>query len=61
MIGLVKISKELKMSNLLIAIVALIYAATALSNYMEGHAGMSIVFLAYGLGNIGLILANKGI
>ncbi len=49
------------MSNLMIAIVAIIYIATALSNYLEGHSGMSLVFLAYALGNVGLIMANRGI
>lgn len=43
------------MSAGLVAIVALIYACVAITEYRNGNAPMSVVFIGYTLGNLGFI------
>jgi hypothetical protein len=45
------------MSATLIGLTALIYCGVAISELLEGHHGMALVFFAYALANIGLILS----
>lgn len=51
-------------SNILMAVVALIYMGISVSLLREGsdlrHAGMALCYFGYVIGNIGLILANIG-
>ena len=46
------------MANWLIGAVTLVYAAVALCRAYEGKWGMSLVFFAYAIANIGLVLAD---
>jgi len=45
------------MSSLLIAVVTVIYAGTAVSLWLENNKGMALCFLGYCVANVGLILS----
>ena len=47
------------MSAYLIALVTFIYLVTAITLWIEGKFGMSVVFLGYTLANVGMIWAVK--
>jgi hypothetical protein len=47
------------LSTGLIIIVTLIYAAVCISSAAEGNIGMSIMFGAYALANVGLLIATS--
>lgn len=47
------------MSNLLLAIVTVIYLGVAVGYWREGRREMALVFVAYALANCGLILENS--
>jgi hypothetical protein len=44
------------MSSTLIALVGLIYLAVCIDLYFKGNTGLSIAFLGYAIGNVGLFL-----
>ena len=48
------------MSNGLIAFVSLIYFWVALLSIRDNNIGMAVVFTAYAVANVGLIIVNKG-
>lgn len=48
------------MSNNLIALVGIIYLWVSITSMSEKHYGMALVFAAYALANVGLIMVNKG-
>ena len=43
------------MSELLLLIVTLIYAGISISEFINGHGAMSIVFVGYTIANLGLM------
>ena len=47
------------MSSALIAIVGVIYLATAVSLWFQGKPGLAIAFLGYALGNVGLYMEAR--
>jgi hypothetical protein len=44
------------MSAWLIAIIGVVYAIVAVDLYLAGRVGLSIAFVGYALGNVGLTL-----
>lgn len=49
------------MATPLIMLVTLIYFSVGISDMLNNNIGMGICFLAYGVANIGLILAQRGV
>lgn len=47
------------MSALAIAICAFLYLVTAVDLYREKQYGLALTFLAYAVGNIGLLMAAR--
>jgi hypothetical protein len=47
------------MSDLLLAIVAVIYLGVAVSYLLERNHGMALAFVAYAVANIGFIIAAR--
>lgn len=48
------------MPNFLIGVVTTCYAYVGLTELLQSHYGWSLVWLAYAVANIGLLLAMKG-
>ena len=48
------------MTPLYLVIVMAFYLLTALDLYMSDKVGLSLTFVAYALGNVGLIMAARG-
>lgn len=48
------------MSAWLIALVGVIYAVVAIALVFEGKVGLSIAFVGYTIGNVGLYMVAKG-
>lgn len=48
------------MSNWLVIVVTVLYAWTSVDHFQHGHVGFCIMFGAYALANIGLLLASNG-
>ncbi len=44
------------MSSTLIAIIGLVYLAVCVDLFLKGSTGLSIAFLGYAIGNVGLYL-----
>jgi hypothetical protein len=47
------------MSSWLIAIIGVVYLFVAVDLYIKGQLGLSIAFLGYSLGNVGLFMEAK--
>ena len=47
------------MSATLLGVTSLIYAAVAVSLFVEGKLGMSLAMICYSIANVGLILAMR--
>ena len=47
-------------SQALTAVVTVIYLGVAVAHAKGGRLGMALTFVAYGLANIGLIIAERG-
>jgi len=47
------------MSTWAIALCGLLYLATAVDLYLKGKYGLSLTFLAYAVGNVGLLMAAR--
>lgn len=49
------------MSPILLVIVSLIYFSVGVIDYLNKDFGMGLCFFSYGIANIGLILAARGV
>lgn len=47
------------MASWLIAIIGVVYLVVAIDLFMKGQVGLSIAFVGYSLGNVGLYIAAK--
>lgn len=47
------------MSANLIAFIGIVYLAVSVSLLLEGKVGLSVAFLGYSIGNVGLYLAAR--
>ena len=47
------------MSSYLIAIIGFVYLAVAVDLFLKGQIGLSISFVGYSLGNLGLWMVTK--
>jgi hypothetical protein len=47
-------------STVLLGLTTVLYLGTAVSLMIEGKPSMSLVFVAYALANVGLILVSRG-
>jgi len=47
------------MSSWLIAVIGVVYLFVAVDLYIKGQVGLSIAFLGYSLGNIGLFMEAR--
>ena len=47
------------MSSWLIAVIGVVYLFVAVDLYIKGQLGLSIAFLGYSLGNVGLFMEAK--
>lgn len=47
------------MSTFLLSIVSLIYAGVAVDLFVSGRSAMALVFVAYSVANVGLILEGR--
>ena len=47
------------MSGWLIAVIGVVYLVVAVDLYIKGQIGLSIAFLGYSLGNVGLFMEAK--
>ena len=47
------------MSNWLIVVVGLLYAAVAIEQAVKGHGGLAIVYAGYAFSNVGLWMVTR--
>jgi hypothetical protein len=47
------------MSSWLIAVIGVVYLVVAVDLYIKGQVGLSIAFLGYSLGNVGLFMEAR--
>jgi hypothetical protein len=47
------------MSGWLIAVIGVVYLVVAVDLYIKGQIGLSIAFLGYSLGNVGLFMEAR--
>lgn len=47
------------MSGWLIAVIGVVYLVVAVDLYIKGQVGLSIAFLGYSLGNVGLFMEAR--
>ena len=47
------------MSGWLIAVIGVVYLVVAIDLYIKGQVGLSIAFLGYSLGNVGLFMEAR--
>ena len=48
------------MSDRIVALVTVLYLLTSFGYFREAKWGLAVAFAAYGLANVGLILASRG-